>query len=77
MIDFKVNTYYNNHILKTVKSYGFSDHDDCYYICEKCNINLIFNRTNNKYYAFINDRDYSFYDEKLTCDEIIIKGIIE
>ena len=43
--------------------------------CLNCNTYILFNKNNGKYFYLANDRDYT--DKLLTCEEMIIKDIIE
>lgn len=48
---------------------------DAFIYCENCNSYILFNKNNGKYFQLVNDRDYK--DKLLTCEEMIIKNIIE
>lgn len=74
--------------IKNYLNHEFINHDECdvddglYFICNKCKVGIIFWQTRNRYYiesscSKMLFKNKDIYELNLTCNEIIIKSIIE
>lgn len=70
----EVDLYYLNHRFIYNQKYIYSYHSSYYLICEVCNCQAY---TNNEFFYALNEHGFTMGMLVLTCNEFIIKNILE